>query len=174
MRPIVVATSESQPEGRGHGPPPRTPGANLTAAEIERQAAEQDSLGGSAAGRRAMTQATAPIRDGLDPSKLRFVEVDGIRTRYYEDGEGETLVLFHGGDPGSLYSLDSWSLNLAALAGRFHVVAVDKLGMGYTDNPRTPLDYAPGAVLAHAQGFLDALAIDRAHLVGHSRGGSLI
>ena len=35
-----------------------------------------------------------------------------MRTRYYEDGQGEPLVLFHGGEFGSLYTLDSWSLNL--------------------------------------------------------------
>ena len=28
-----------------------------------------------------MQQAAAPIADGLDPSKLRFVDVNGTRTR---------------------------------------------------------------------------------------------
>ncbi len=27
----------------------------------------------------------------------KFVDIDGIRTRYFEEGEGELLVLFHGG-----------------------------------------------------------------------------
>ena len=79
-----------------------------------------------------MDQASSAVVDTLDSQKIRFVDVDGIRTRYYEDGAGEPLVLFHGGHFGEWYSLDCWSLNLADLAKHFHVYAVDKLGQGST------------------------------------------
>src|SRR5688572_8477398 len=120
-----------------------------------------------------MQQAAAPIADGLDTSKLRFVDVSGTPTRYYEDGTGEPLVLFHGGEYGHLYSLDSWSLVLPALARHFHVYAVDRLGQGHTGNPPTD-DYTYAPMLRHTIGFLDALGIRDAHLAGHSRGGLLI
>src|SRR4051794_30607090 len=100
-----------------------------------------------------------PIHDSLDTSKLHFVDVDGIRTRYYEAGQGEPLVLFHGGDIGSPYTLDAWSLNLPELASYFHVYAPDKLGNGYTDNPPTAADYTPAAVFQHARRFLEVLGI---------------
>ncbi len=121
-----------------------------------------------------MTQTQERISDHLDTSKLRFVDVDGIRTRYYEDGKGEPLVLFHGGHFASLYSLDAWSLALPGLAKRFRVIAVDKLGQGFTDNPGRPEDYTFDALLKHAIGFMDAIGVSGAHLAGHSRGALLI
>jgi 2-hydroxy-6-oxonona-2,4-dienedioate hydrolase len=119
-------------------------------------------------------QSTALSADGLDRSKLHFVEVDGIRTRYYEDGTGEPLVLFSGGEFASLYSLDAFSLNLPALARHFRVIAVDKLGQGHSDNPKTDADYSVAALLRHTVGFLRALGIQNAHLGGHSRGAWLV
>jgi pimeloyl-ACP methyl ester carboxylesterase len=120
-----------------------------------------------------VAEAHAAVSDSLDPGKLHFMDVGGVRTRYYEDGHGEPLVLFHGGEFGSLYTLDGWSLNLPGLAEHFHVYAPDKLGHGYTDNP-PPDAYTPEALFRHACGFLEARVNGPAHLVGHSRGGFLI
>ena len=120
-----------------------------------------------------MQEATAPIVDGLDQSKLRFVDVGGVRTRYYEDGTGEPLILFSGGQFASLYSLDAWSLNLPGLAQHFRVCAVDKLGQGYTDNPPGD-DYTFDALLRHSIGVVEAIGGRGAHLAGHSRGALLV
>ena len=116
----------------------------------------------------------AHVLDSLDTSKLNFVTVNGYRTRYYADGNGEPFVLFHGGQYASLYSLDSWSLALPALAENFRVIAVDKPGQGYTDNPPSPDRYSFDELLAHSIAFLEAVVGGPAHLAGHSRGGLLI
>ena len=100
----------------------------------------------------------------------KFVTVDGSKTRYFEGGNGETLVLISGGSFGSYYSADHWSLNFDELSKRFRVCAFDKLGMGYTDNPKSDADYTMSAVIDHAYGFLRAIGINKATLVGHSRG----
>ncbi|HEX4520626.1 MAG TPA: alpha/beta hydrolase [Gaiellaceae bacterium] len=110
------------------------------------------------------------MNDRLDPAQLRTVDVDGIPTRLYEAGEGEPLVLIHGGYFGSLYSLDCWSLNLDALATSFRVVAFDRLGQGHTGNPGAPGEYTFDRVLGHALALLDGLELGRFHLVGHSIG----
>lgn len=112
--------------------------------------------------------------DSLDTTGLKFLTVNGYDTRYYEAGSGEPFVLFHGGHYGSLYSLDSWSLALPPLAERFRVIAVDKPGQGYTDNPPTPERYTFDELLAHSIAFLEAVVGGPAHLAGHSRGGLLI
>ncbi|MBI4525826.1 MAG: alpha/beta hydrolase [Deltaproteobacteria bacterium] len=100
----------------------------------------------------------------------KFVSVNGFKTRYFEGGSGETLVLISGGSFGSYYSADHWSLNFDDLGKHFHVYAFDKLGMGYTDNPNSDADYTMSAVIDHAGAFLRAMGIERATLMGHSRG----
>jgi pimeloyl-ACP methyl ester carboxylesterase len=107
----------------------------------------------------------------------KFVDVAGIRTRYFDKGEGEKLVLFHGGHFGSHDAADcaaDWDLNFDGLAQWFHVYAVDKLGQGHTDNPRRDEDYTMAAVVEHAYGFLRTMGLERVHLLGHSRGGYLV
>ncbi|HXG36281.1 MAG TPA: alpha/beta hydrolase, partial [Dehalococcoidia bacterium] len=116
-------------------------------------------------------KATA-LSDSLNQSKLHFIDIDGVRTRYYEDGAGTPLLLLHGGEYGSMYSLDSWSLNLPALAQRFHVYALDKLGQGFTDGPRNK-DYTFEALLAHTLAFMQKVGFSRGCIAGHSRGGFL-
>ena len=106
----------------------------------------------------------------------KFIDVEGIRTRYYEKGEGEPMVLVHGADYGSISAdcANDWDLNFDGLAESFRVFAIDKLGQGYTDNPASDDGYTMAAQVDHTFRFLDALDIDTAHVVGHSRGGYLV
>ena len=121
-----------------------------------------------------MSTPAAQVVDTLDQQKIRFIDVNGVRTRYYEDGAGEPLFLFSGGQFGMLYSLDSWSLNLPGLAEYFHVYAVDKIGQGHSDNPKSDADYTFETVAQHAYDFIRAVGVTKGHLVGHSRSGHLI
>lgn len=107
----------------------------------------------------------------------KFIDIDGIKTRYFEQGRGPVVVLFHGGHFGSHDCADcaeDWSLNFDGLAQWFHVFAVDKIGQGHTDNPRSDEDYTMAAVVRHAYGFLRALGLRSVHPVGHSRGAYLV
>lgn len=100
----------------------------------------------------------------------KFVDVNGVRTRYFDAGTGEALVLIHGGQWPATASADGWSPIFDHLAERFHVYAFDKLGMGYTDNPKRDADYSMDAIIRHATGFIQALGLNRIVLAGHSRG----
>jgi len=107
----------------------------------------------------------------------KFIEIDGVRTRYFEKGAGPIVVLFHGGHFGSHDAADcadDWSLNFDGLAQWFHVYAVDKIGQGFTDNPKTDENYTMAAVVQHAYGFLKTLGLRNVHPVGHSRGAYLV
>jgi pimeloyl-ACP methyl ester carboxylesterase len=89
----------------------------------------------------------------------KFIDVNGIRTRYFEKGAGPIVVLFHGGHFGSHDAADcaeDWNLNFDGLAQWFHVYAVDKIGQGYTDNPKRDEDYTMATVVQHAYGFESA------------------
>ena len=102
----------------------------------------------------------------------KFIDVDGVRTSYFEGGSGDDMVLVHGGHFGSPgVSAIDWTVIFPLLAAHFHVYAVDKLGMGLTDNPLRDDDYSMQATVDHIYSFIQKKGIRRVHLIGHSRGG---
>lgn len=105
-----------------------------------------------------------------DMGQAKFVDVDGIRTRYFEAGSGENLVLVHGGGFGQTSGAEGWSSIFGGLAQHFHVYAFDKLGMGETDLPKSDADYTMAATIRHAYGFIQKLGIQKTNLAGLSRG----
>lgn len=112
----------------------------------------------------------------MDLTAARFVDVDGVRTRYFDKGAGPTVVLFHGGNFGSLDGADcaaDWNLNFDGLAEHCRVVAIDKIGQGETGNPKTDDGYTMQMVVDHALRALEVLDLGDCHVVGHSRGAYL-
>lgn len=101
------------------------------------------------------------------------VEAAGIVTNLHdsiEDPGGGTVLLIHGSGPG-VSAWANWRLTIPYLAERVRVVAPDMVGFGYTD--RSVASYDIDTWTRHAIGVLDALGIERAHVVGNSFGGSL-
>ena len=112
---------------------------------------------------------------GLPAPKFVVVKALGgnINTRYYEMGQGEPLLLVHGGGFAGYYSANVWSKNIPGLAQRFHVFAPDKLMSGMTDNPPDDKDYNIQGEVEHMYQFIQTLKLGKVHLVGQSRGGGL-
>ena len=103
----------------------------------------------------------------------KWLDVEGLRTRYFEAGRGEPIVFIYGGNFGtgdSASSAYTWSENLLPLSEHFRAIVFDKAGQGETDNPKND-DYTMAAVVRHAAAFLRAMKLEGVHLVGHSRGG---
>ncbi|MUN37658.1 alpha/beta fold hydrolase [Actinomadura sp. NEAU-AAG5] len=102
-----------------------------------------------------------------EPDGLEFVQAAGIRTRYRHWGaQGPPVVLVHG----AAESSDTWEAVAARLAARHRVFALDLTGWGYSER-RAPYDAAhQGEQLL---GFLDALRLDGALVVGHSSGAGV-
>ncbi len=99
----------------------------------------------------------------------RFVEAQGLRARYLEEGSGPVVLLLHGASLGS--SADVWSGNIGDFAALgFRAIAVDLPGFGLTENPS---DHSVGFRTRFVPSFLDALGVDRAHVVGHSQSGQV-
>lgn len=122
----------------------------------------------------AFPVAPAPAwQSAMSEADAKYVDVGGVRTRYFDKGRGEALLLVHGGQPSSMDGTAwDWQQNFDELAKHFHVYALDRIGQGYTDHPadlNAYKDYYP-LVVRHVQGFMDAVGIRRAHLVGHSQG----
>ena len=101
---------------------------------------------------------------------FKYIDVDGVRTRYFEKGSGQPLVLIHGGAIGTGSSPDIFAENLEVLAESFRVIAPDKLGHGETDNPATDADYTIARMTDHIYRFIRTLELDDINLIGQSRG----
>ena len=106
--------------------------------------------------------------------KAKFVDVKGVRTRYYEAGQGEPMVLVHGEGWSGHSSANTWSKNIPGLAKRFHVFAADKLASGMTGNPLDDKDYNIQGEVEHMYQFIQTMKLGKVHLVGQSRGGGLV
>jgi len=99
----------------------------------------------------------------------RFVHVNGVRINYLDwGGHGPPLVMIHGlGDSPHIFD------DLARpLCPRFHVYAYARRGHGHSDSPDGPYDLA--TLTEDLRGFLDALHLQHADLLGWSMGGNEI
>ena len=99
----------------------------------------------------------------------RELEAAGLRLRYLEVGEGDSVpvLLLHGFGA----DLNTWMFTQPALADGRRVVALDLPGHG---GSAKQLDRGDAESLAALVGHaLDALGIERVHLVGHSMGGGI-
>jgi pimeloyl-ACP methyl ester carboxylesterase len=101
------------------------------------------------------------------PPTGRFVEVNGARLHYTDQGAGRTVVLLHGnGVSGDDYSTSSVA---ERLVGAYRVIIFDRPGFGHTPRPRGQLwRAAEQADLIHAA--LVKLDVRDAIIVGHSWG----
>jgi 2-hydroxy-6-oxonona-2,4-dienedioate hydrolase len=106
--------------------------------------------------------------------RAQFIDVNGIRTRYYEMGEGEPMILVHGEGWSGHSSANVWSKNIPLFAKRFHVFAPDKLGSGMTDNPKDDNDLNIQGEADHIYDFIQIMKLGMVHLVGQSRGGGCV
>lgn len=97
----------------------------------------------------------------------KTVEIHGERLAYYDEGQGEVLLLIHG----MAGSSATWREILPRLAKNYRVIAPDLLGHGQSAKPRT--DYSLGAFAVGLRDLLDELEVDAATIVGHSLGGGI-
>jgi pimeloyl-ACP methyl ester carboxylesterase len=96
-----------------------------------------------------------------------YIEANGLRMYYEVHGEGETLLLLHGGTATSI----SWASHLPAFAAHFRVFAPDSRGHGRTDNPNGELDYPTMADDVAA--LIGALGLQWPLVLGYSDGGQI-
>ncbi len=99
--------------------------------------------------------------------KHKFVETNGIRMHYVEQGNGPLVVLCHGW-PESWYS---WRHQIPALADAgFRVVAPDQRGYGQTDRPEPIESYNILNLVGDIVGLVNRLGVDSAVIAGHDWG----
>jgi pimeloyl-ACP methyl ester carboxylesterase len=95
------------------------------------------------------------------------VSVDGLRMYYELVGAGPPLVLIGGLG----LDLSECGQLIDALAPHYRVLAFDNRGAGRTDKPDEP--YTVKQMADDTAGLMQALGIERAHVVGMSLGGRI-
>jgi pimeloyl-ACP methyl ester carboxylesterase len=106
--------------------------------------------------------------NGMTEIQRHTLLVDGLLTSYLEAGQGDPVVLLHGGEFGVSAEL-GWERNIAALAGHHRVLAPDMLGFG--DSAKV-VDFndGRGMRIRHIANFCAAVGVESAHFVGNSMG----
>ena len=118
-----------------------------------------------AMGLAAFSQTVDPWRD-LSPHKSAVVEANGIHLHYLDWGGAGEAMIFLAGLGNNAHVFDGLA---PKFADRFHAIAMTRRGFGQSDRPDTGYDVP--ARVADVAGFLDALHIEKAILVGHSLAG---
>jgi len=106
-----------------------------------------------------------------NPEIGRRIVAGGIDTNYHDLGDGPPVLLIHGSGPG-VTAYANWRLTMPALARQFRVIAPDMAGFGETERP-AGYRYSMDNWVDHVLGLLDALGVERAHVIGNSFGGAL-
>ncbi|WIM86093.1 alpha/beta hydrolase [Candidatus Mycobacterium wuenschmannii] len=98
----------------------------------------------------------------------RTTLIDGLTTHYLEAGDGDPVILLHGGEFGVSAEI-GWEKTIPALAERYRVLAPDMLGFGASAKV---LDFndGRGMRIRHIARFCAELGIGAAHFVGNSMG----
>ena len=105
---------------------------------------------------------------GNGVTQRKTILVDGLTTGYLEAGQGDPVILLHGGEFGISADL-GWERNITALAAHYRVLALDMLGFGQSAKV---IDFndGRGMRIRHIAGFCDAVGVGAAHFVGNSMG----
>lgn len=100
----------------------------------------------------------------------RTIQANGINLNVYTEGEGQAVMLLHGfPDSNAL-----WRKMISNLvAAGYRVVAPDQRGFGDSEAPPVKGDYDVEMIALDALAILDALNIEKAHLVGHDWGAMI-
>jgi pimeloyl-ACP methyl ester carboxylesterase len=95
------------------------------------------------------------------------IDVGDATIHYHAYGHGEPLMLITGFS-GDLYN---WKKAIPLLDKEYEVITFDNRGSGFTEAPHAP--FTMETMGDDAAGLLDALGIDRAHVLGWSMGGNV-
>ncbi|MGW8482861.1 alpha/beta fold hydrolase [Microbacterium sp. NPDC055903] len=98
---------------------------------------------------------------------MPFHRIGGVDLYSEETGEGETVLLLHGG----FCSLESLRPQGQALAADHRVIAFERPGHGRSADIDEEYSYARG--LSETLGYLDAVATAPVHVIGYSDGAIL-
>ncbi|MFC7049871.1 alpha/beta fold hydrolase [Emcibacter nanhaiensis] len=106
-----------------------------------------------------------------NPEIGQSIQTGPILTNYHDVGSGDPVLMIHGSGPG-VSAWANWRLTLGNLKSDFRMLALDMAGFGYTESPEG-MEFTREVWLQQMVDFLDALGLERVHVIGNSFGGSM-
>ncbi|TMF98971.1 MAG: alpha/beta hydrolase [Chloroflexi bacterium] len=99
-----------------------------------------------------------------------MIEANGLQFYVRDEGSGTPVILLHGfPDTGDL-----WRKQVPALVQQgFRAIVPDMRGRGRSSKPDAVSDYRLSSIVRDVTGILDAVRIERAHVVGHDWGAGV-
>lgn len=97
------------------------------------------------------------------------------RTFLNREGQGSPILFIHGSGPGA-NAFSNWQLALPEFSRKFLALAPDLVGFGQSAHPDPPPQGMRAWMRAWVNqllGLLDALGLEKTHLVGNSLGGAV-
>ena len=94
-----------------------------------------------------------------------YVELPGVKTWYEVEGDGDPLILLHGG----LCTNETWGAQRPEFSAHYQVFLPERRAHGHTPDVAGPLSYDDMA--SDTIDFLTSVVAKPAHLVGWSDGG---
>src|SRR3989338_6551111 len=104
----------------------------------------------------------------LYPFESHFLDLEGVRYHYVDEGRGEPVVLLHGNPTWSFY----YRRLILDLRQRYRVIAPDHIGCGFSDKPQR-YAYTLEQHIANGQALIERLGLARIALVMHDWGGAI-
>lgn len=101
------------------------------------------------------------------PFEPRYLEIDGAKIHYIDEGEGDPIVFMHGNSTWSYM----WRNIIPYLSGKARCIAFDLVGHGLSDKP--DIDYRFVTHYRYVENFLETLDLDKITMVLHDWGGGL-
>lgn len=106
----------------------------------------------------------------LYPFESHWLDVDGLRMHYLDEGQGPALLLVHGNPTWSFY----WRELVRALRARYRVVAPDHIGCGLSDKPaERDYPFRLARRVRDLRRLVEHLGLEHITLVSHDWGGAI-
>lgn len=108
------------------------------------------------------------VNRDLYPFESRFLEIDGHRIHYIDEGSGVPILFSHGTPEWSF----GWRDVVTRLRGQFRCIAPDLLGFGLSDKP-ADADYSVATHARRLEQFIEKLGLRKFHVVANDFGLSI-
>ncbi|HET6882230.1 MAG TPA: alpha/beta fold hydrolase [Pirellulales bacterium] len=104
----------------------------------------------------------------LYPFTSNWLDLDGLRYHYLDEGDGEPLLLVHGNPTWSFY----WRELVVALREKYRLIVPDHIGCGLSDKPQQ-YEYRLAQHIENLRRLVAHLQLEKLTLLAHDWGGAI-